>query len=689
MLNSSTAQALQLAFAHHQAGRLSEAEAIYRRILAADPNQPDALHLLGLVAQQCGQHEAAATLLGRAAALKKKDAELFAALGGSLGILGRRGEAIGALSWAIAIEPKHFDAHNNLGNVYREEGKLDEAIACFEKALSLNPSFYEARFNRGQALHRAGRPADALADLREAARMRPERVEARRALSDALLVLGQRDECMAILRQLIASDVAIAVDYYNLGVALDESNRRDEAIAEYRKAIVLDPKLAEAHFNLGACLSMGLDVAAAVSEFREAARLKPFPKAGDMVLHFQHHLADSDPRATFELHRQWAREHAEPLGREIVPHRNDRDPARRIRVGYVSADLRRHSVAYFFESLLAAHDPAAVEIVCYADEHRVDATTERFRASGARWRAITGMSDADVAQTVRDDQIDILVDLAGHSQNNRLLVFARKPAPIQVTYLGYPDTTGLTTIDYRLTDAHADPAGMTESLHTEQLIRLPECAWCYRPDDNSPPIERAPAGDFVTFGSFGVASKINAPLIEMWAEILRAVPGSRMLIKTGHGHPSLAHPAIRDEFAKHAIPAERIELVSFVPNVTEHLRLFSRVDVALDTFPYNGTTTICEALWMGVPVVSLAGRTHASRVGASLLSAVGLDDLVAESREQYIEIAATFARDRARRDGFGDALRRRMMASPLMDGARLARSIEAAYRLMWETWCAG
>ncbi len=626
---------------------------MYRQILAANPNDGDALHLLGLLAHQTGNDSAAVQLLQR----------------------------------AIELLPDRSDFHNNLGNVLREAGQLQQALASFDRAIAVQPHFYEGLFNRGQALLKLMRGAEALRDLREATRLHPDSLDARRALAEALLMTGQYAEAIELFRQVIRSTPATAHAHYNLGVALDRSGRRDEAIPEYERALRLDPKLAQAHFNLGACLVMGMDVRPALEHFRRADRITPMPMARDMLLHFQHHLPETDPRDLFEQHVQWARDFADSLRSTLRPHQNNRDPSRRLRVGYVSRDFRRHSVAHFIEPLLRAHDRRDVEVFCYADEFNNDSTTARIRGYDLAWRNITGKSDADVAEIVRAEAIDILVDLAGHSQENRLLVFARKPAPIQVTYLGYPDTTGMRAIDYRLTDAHADPPGMTESLHTERLLRLPDCAWCYRPDDQSPPVEPRDASENITLGSFNVASKINPPLIAMWAEILRATPNARLVLKTGHGLPALAHPQIRAAFDKLGIAADRVELIGYLRDMSEHLRLYNRIDIALDTSPYHGTTTTCEALWMGVPVVTLAGQTHVSRVGVSLLSAVGLGDLAATGRAAYVSIATALARDVPRRTALRRDLRERMRRSPLVDADRFARNVESAYRTMWQHWC--
>jgi predicted O-linked N-acetylglucosamine transferase (SPINDLY family) len=299
------------------------------------------------------------------------------------------------------------------------------------------------------------------------------------------------------------------------------------------------------------------------------------------------------------------------------------------------------------------------------------------------------MSNVQVDQKMREDRVDILVDLAGHTGINRLLLFARKPAPIQVTYLGYPDTTGLTTMDYRLTDAYADPPGIADDSYSEQLVRLPETFLCYRPSDAAPAVGPLPAtvAGYVTFGSFNALAKINAPLVAMWSKILDQVPNSRLILKNQGLDSAGARQTILEYFAAHRVEQDRVELIGLSAGIAEHLQLYNRVDIALDTFPYHGTTTTCEAMWMGVPVVTLAGRAHVSRVGVSLLCNIGVPELVADSQEMYVRLASELAGDLGRLSNLRSNLRQRMAQSPLMDAPRFARNIEAAYRRMWRQWC--
>jgi predicted O-linked N-acetylglucosamine transferase (SPINDLY family) len=368
---------------------------------------------------------------------------------------------------------------------------------------------------------------------------------------------------------------------------------------------------------------------------------------------------------------------------------NDRTDGRRLKVGYVSPDFRQHSVAYFLEPLLRSHDRKVIEVFCYAEVGWPDTVTERFKQLADHWVTTVGMSDDATAERIRRDGIDILVDLAGHTSKNRLPVFARKPAPVQVTWLGYPNTTGLTAIDYRFVDAVTDPEGETEALASETLVRLPGGFLCYGGPDDAPapgPVPSLTTGT-VTFGSFNNPAKLSAATLDAWADVLARLPQARLLLK---GKP-FADPATRalylDRLAKRGVAVERIELVAWLPE-EGHLALYNRIDIALDPFPYNGTTTTCEALWMGVPVITLRGDRHASRVGASLLTQTRLTDLIADSVEAYVETAVALAGDPARLSELRQSLRPRMAASPLCDAPAFADKIEHAYRTIWQRWCA-
>jgi len=359
---------------------------------------------------------------------------------------------------------------------------------------------------------------------------------------------------------------------------------------------------------------------------------------------------------------------------------NDYCGDRRLRVGYLSPNFSTHSVAYFFEPVLAAHDKSVVEIFCYSDQHGGDATTDRLRGMADHWREIAGKTDSAVAAMIRQDAIDILVDLAGHTSGNRMTLLASRPAPVQITWLGYPDTTGLKTMDYRITDAIADPPGQTDQFHTEKLVRVPGGAWAYGATE-APEIGPLPAtsNGFVTFGCFNNLPKVTPKALEIWAQILRRVPGSRLILKASGLSSRMGREYVGGHLLRCGIEPDRFELLGWLPTTVSHLQLYNRIDIALDTFPYNGTTTTCEALWMGVPVITLCGSTHVSRVGAALLTHANSADWIAADVQGYVEIAANLASRLTELAGIRGKLRDRLKASALCDGKRLAKELEAVY----------
>ena len=478
----------------------------------------------------------------------------------------------------------------------------------------------------------------------------------------------------------------LAGGWNRLGCSLLEKRRFSDAIACYRRAVAIRPEYAEAHSNLGMVLRDAGRIDEAIAAHRQALALKPdsaeIHSSLLFTLHFQPH---SDPPGIYEEHRQFDRQHAAVLPRLESPAPPAVAMPRRLRVGYLSPDLRDHVVAVFFQGLLIAHGRAEVEVFCYADVPHPDAVTVRLRAHSEHWVDVAAMSDEQIARQIAGDRIDILVDLAGHTARNRLLVFARKPAPVQVAYLGYPCTTGLSAMDYRMTDSLADPPGRADELSAEHLVRLDPCAWCYAAPANAP-LVAAPSADerAVTFGTFNALAKVNEEVLSTWAEILQRTPRSRLLMKSMQLGDDENCKRILHAFANRGIDPARIDLLPYIDDPMAQLAAYHRLDVALDTFPYAGTTTTCEALWMGVPVVTLAGPAHAGRVGVSLLSNVGLPELIAPTGQEYVQIAVDLANDLPRRSELRASLRERMRNSALMNSHRLARAVESAYRAMWK-----
>ncbi len=671
-------------------GQLDEAIVSYRQAISLQPDYPEAYTNLGIALRGSGQLHEAMAALRHAIVLRPHFPEAYYNLGNALAETGQFDEAIAAQRQAVALKPNFSVAFGNLGIALIHAGQLDKAIAALRQAIALTPNFPEAHYNLGIAFDRQGRRGEAVAAYREAIALKPTYAEAHNNLGNSLKDAGLLEEAIAAYRESIALKPSHAETHSNLGNALRENGQLDEAITACRQAVVLQPDNPGAHSNLGVAFKDRGQLDEAIAAYRQAIVLKPnFPAAHSNLVHTLQLHPGFDAKAIAEEHRRWSQRNAEPLSRIIQPHPNDRTPERRLRIGYVSPDFRAHSVSFFLEELLAFHDPAQVEVFCYASLACPDPVTARLRRLVPHWHEIVTLTDAEVADLVRQDQIDILVDLAGHTAGNRLLVFARKPAPVQVTYLGYVDTTGLSTMDFRLTDAHADPPGATDHLYSERLIRLPETFACYRPSEASPPVGPLPAltRGYVTFASFHALSKLNDPLLECWAKLLLEVPNSRlMFVAAGLGEASCRN-RLSDFFAGKGVSSERLEFRGrqLLP---EYLALHHEVDVVLDSYPYSGHTIACAALWMGVPVITLAGDRYCSRMVASVLANLGRAEWIARTPGEYVKIARELAGDPTRLAQMRSALREQMRTSPVMDGTRFARAVEQAYRGMWREWCA-
>ena len=606
------------------------------------------------------------------------------------------------------------------GNARFQAGDLSGAADCYRLALEVDPYFAQASFNLGCTMDRLGGAAQALPQFERAVRLAPEWCEARGNLAFALARVGRMTEAAEELQAACRLQPSDAGLFNNLGLALSALSRGEEAQAAFQEAIRLDPRSPEPHNNLAILYERFGHAAQAIRSCEEALRLKPgYPEAQqnlanalksqgrhrEAIVHYREALKlrpryDEALSALLfallypcgEAEEALFAEHAAFGALHLLParqHHNDPSPDRPLNVGYVSADFREHAVARFIEPVLAHHDRSRYRVFCYSNVPTPDRRSDCIAGLCDSFVNIAGLPDEAVEEQVRRDRIDILVDLSGHSAGNRLPLFARKPAPVQVTWLGYPFSTGLTAIDYRITDAVNDPPGETERFHSEELLRLAGHFSCFAPPEEAPQVGRLPLLDngFVTFVSFNNPAKITPQTVALWSGVLRAVPGSRMLVK---GY-SLACPESRkrlmEEFAGHGVGPERLELMGNTPSYREHLALYGRVDIALDTFPYNGTTTTCEALWMGIPVITLSGAAHRSRVGESLLKGVGLEGLVAHEARKFVEIARTLAFDRDRLQGLRETLRPAMASSPLTDGAGFTHNLEEAFREIWGRWC--
>jgi protein O-GlcNAc transferase len=569
---------------------------------------------------------------------------------------GRLAESEQVCRQILRSDARQHAALNILGKIGIQTGQNPQAVAIFQQAIALEPRMAEYHGNLGLALLGAGRA----------------------------------EESVAASRAALAIDPKSTPPYNNLALALNRLGRPDEAIGTYRAALKIRPDYFIAMNNLGDLLGTLGEVEEAVELFRRAIAIRPdYPPARSNLLLYLNYLPGVTPRSIFEEHQRWNADFTARLQTPGAVFANDRSPQRRLKMGYVSPDFHDTSVSRFLLPLMEHHDHEQFEIFCFSDVVVPDKTTARFKGYAGGWHSLLAMSADAAAALVRQLNIDILVDLTGHTANNRLTVFARKPAPIQVSYLGYPCTTGISAIDYRLTDAMADSPGLRDGNCTEKLIRLPRTAWCFEPPEaavRAQILKDRPPGP-IRFGSFNNFAKVSNKILALWMEILQAVPGSELWVKASALSAATARNKLTAAMKSSGLDERQLRMIPFEADLQKHFELYNQIDVALDTFPYHGTTTTCDALWMGVPVVTLAGDAHVSRVGVSLLNSVGLENRVASSAVDYVANAVKLARDEAQRSDLRRGLRQKMENSPLMDGRGLARSVQAAFREMWVNWC--
>jgi predicted O-linked N-acetylglucosamine transferase (SPINDLY family) len=714
------ASALEAAVARHQAGDLAAAEAGYQAILASSASQPRALHLLGTLHAQTGRLASAVDLLEQAlradphnaeshnnlglarhglgevtaatasfreaVRLNPRYSEALNNLGDTLRETGQPKAAIAALHKAVHYNPGYAAAHNNLGIAYHDLECWEDAARCFERALALLPNDYKAHKNLGLLYREKKRLAEAQTHLEVALALDPRDAELLLNLGATVQELEQHDYAMRCYMRALELDPDMILAHNNLGALLRERGELTRAIDHLSRAIEGDPECAEAYSNLGSTLSTQGRQEEAEHSFRRALALRP-----DRAIYYSNllsNLAYSDRHTAREIaaeHREWAVRHAQAVPCCAPAGPRDRGD-QHLRIGYLSPDFRRHAVATFLEPIFRAHDRSRFAIYGYSNVYQPDATTERFRELCDGWRDIVALDDDQAAARIAADGIDVLVDLSGHLAHNRLAIFARRPAPVQVAYLGYGATTGLAAIDYRLTDEYTDPPG-NEDLYVERLQRLPEGWLCFQPPDAAPavgPLPMATAGR-VTFGSFNNLAKVTPTVVALWSRVLQRLPNATLVMKSLPLRDPGTRDWIRQQFAAQGVAPERLELMSWTATAADHFQLYNRIDLCLDTFPYNGGTTTCEALWMGVPVVTLAGNRSVSRFGVTILSRLGLSELVAADADRFVATAVTLARCPERLADLRGRLRDTMAVSSLCQPEAFTRQLEDAYDQMYRT----
>jgi protein O-GlcNAc transferase len=672
-------------------GQLVEAVSAFQNAARLDPASAEILCNLGYALQATGQSSAAIEALEKSIAMNPHVAEAHNNLAAALKKQARLSEALKAARRAVEINPLFFARYSTLASVLLETGDFAGVVTAANKALEMQPNSAAVCAVLGAALAELGQPDQAVAACCRSMQIDPDVNQVSRILRDTLRAQDATSDAEISCRKHIDFAPEKPNAYVNLALILMNQGEYDEAIAMCRRALELQTDHPDALDNLAHALGYQGHSQEAVAILQRGVAIKPDnPLLHSNLIFASCYLPGESVDGNLHEARRWAGKFSDPLADRIRPHDNDRSQQRKLKIGYVSPDFRTHPVARFAWPLIANHDRSEFEIHCFSNVFAADQITKLFQQKADRWHDATRLDDDALADQIRREKIDILVDMAGHSRGNRLLVFARKPAPVQITWLGFPATTGLSAIDYRLTDAWADPPGSADSHCTEKLIRLPKTAWCYQPlfeaqGNPLPPSQRS-GNSAITFGCFNNFLKLNEPMLQLWAEILHRVPGSRLMLKSVSYSSDAFRISTLRSFAAMGLPVDRVDLLGWSDSSASHLTEYDRIDIALDTFPYHGTTTTCEALWMGVPVITLAGTTHLSRVGVSLLSNAGLEDLIAGSRESYVDIAVALAEDAQRLDHLRKTLRERLMNSPLMDAVGFTREVEAVCRQMFNQW---
>jgi predicted O-linked N-acetylglucosamine transferase (SPINDLY family) len=701
-------------------------EAIFalRKATELLPTDAQVHNNLGVALQESGQAIEAVSSFNQALKVKPDYADAFNNRGIALRDLGRLDDALAGFQRAIKLNPKYVQAHNNQGNVLQDQGLFDKAAASYRRALELQPRNAEALSNLGKALQGLGQFDEAMANFkaaldinsnfveahfhlgillvdsndldqaeqcfRRALRINPGHAEAHFNLGHVLQDLGQIDNAIACYQLALALKPGYIETYHNLGNALKERGQIDDAAITFMRALAVEPNFAEAHCSLGDAMIACSQLDEAMASYRRALAIKPdMPAAHSNLLFILNYRCEQDAMTLLAETRYFG----DLAVRRAQPYThwpNRADPGKCLRVGLVSADLRNHPVGYFVDAVLAALASAAsghVELIVYATHTLTDELTERIKSYCYGWHAVKGDSDEYLARRIRDDGIDILIDLSGHTARNRLPMFAWKPAPVQASWLGYFATTGLAAMDYLIADPWTAPIA-EENHFIEKIQRLPETYLCFSAPEMEIPVGALPAiaSGHVTFGCFNNLAKMNDAVVTLWARVLQAVPNSRLLLKTKQLNDASAQASVQQRFALHGIGSERLFFEGAAPRV-ELLATYQQVDIALDPFPYPGGTTSVEALWMGVPVLTLTGDRFLSHIGESILHNVGLPDWIAKDADEYVARAAMHAGDLEGLATLRSGLRKQALKSPIFDAPRFACHFETALREMWGQWC--
>ena len=674
--------------AYFDNGKLDDAAECYRSAIARNPRYAEAYTNLGRVFQVQGNLDEAVVLYRMAVGFNPDLLSAHENLGFALLNHGQSDAAEESLHRVVALAPEHSGALQGLGIIAAQRGDFPHAETLLRRALELKPDNAEVQFSLGGVLIQLGQFDDAVVSYRHALKVKPDYVDAHCYLGNALAGLGQLDDAVASFRHALKIKPDYIQAHINLGIALAGLGQLDEALASFRHVLKIKPDYVEAHNKLGNALKDLGQFDEALASYRRALEIKPdYADAYSNLLLTLNYTASHAPSYCLEQARLFGRIVAEKVGTRFSAWECAARPEC-LRVGLVSGDLRKHSVGFFLEGLLAHIDPARIELIAYPTHHKEDELTARIRPYFFAWKHVFDSNNEAAAHLIHADGVHILFDLSGHTGHNRLPVFAWKPAPVQVTWLGLPATTGVAEMDYILGDPHAIPTEF-ENHFSEAVWRMPESYICLTVPASPVNVVPLPAlsTGFVTFGSFNNLAKMTDAVVAVWARILKSVPNSRLLLKTGQLNDLVVCEQTRQRFASCGIAPDRLILSGTLTSADDHLATYNKVDIALDTFPYPGVTTSVEALWMGVPVLSLRGDRFISRTAGSIAHNAGLPDWVAADEDDYVAKAVTFTSNLDRLAVLRNGLRQQVLASPLFDAPLFAKNFEDALWGMWQDWC--
>ncbi|XP_006851475.2 probable UDP-N-acetylglucosamine--peptide N-acetylglucosaminyltransferase SPINDLY isoform X2 [Amborella trichopoda] len=682
-------------------GNTQEGIQKYCEALKIDSHYAPAYYNLGVVYSEMLQYDLALTFYGKAALQRPMYAEAYCNMGV---IYKNRGDLEGAIACyerCLSVSPNFEIAKNNmaialtdLGTKVKLEGDINQGVAYYKKALFYNWHYADAMYNLGVAYGEMLKFDMAIVFYELAIHFNPHCAEACNNLGVIYKDRDNLDKAIQCYQMALSIKPNFSQSLNNLGVVYTVQGKMDAAASMIEKAIAANPTYAEAYNNLGVLYRDAGDISLSIEAYEQCLRIDPDSRnAGQNRLLAMNYINEGVDDKLYEAHREWGRRFMRRYP-QYTSWENPKDPERPLVIGYVSPDYFTHSVSYFIEAPLLYHDYLNYKVVVYSAVVKADAKTLKFKdkvlKNGGIWRDIYGIDEKKVAAMVRDDKVDILVELTGHTANNKLGMMACRPSPIQATWIGYPNTTGLPTIDYRFTDQLADPP-TTRQKHVEELVRLPDCFLCYTPSPEAGSVSPTPAlsNGFITFGSFNNLAKITPKVLKVWARILCAVPNSRLVVKC----KPFCCDSVRQKFLSAleqlGLETLRVDLLPLILLNHDHMQAYSLMDISLDTFPYAGTTTTCESLYMGIPCVTMAGSVHAHNVGVSLLTKVGLKHLIARTEDEYVQLALQLASDINALSTLRMNLRALMLKSPVCDGPRFILGLESTYRSLWRRYCKG